>query len=193
MTTTNTTSTFTDLVKTADTLHRDTAWIVKYLARRAPADAKVWTAPASTIAEPIADFRKSSTAGLIRVSDLTIGAACGQGYLNGEKGPWSEMRDKIVAAFLGGEAPATPVRVRKAKTDAPVQDTKTETAPAAETPMKEVARPAKISGDYLVCECCGRRVSYEEGLVRLGGKRICGKCAKAKTAHVNVPNPDADL
>ena len=92
------------------------------------------------------------------------------------------MKDFVFATLLGGE-----VQVPKAKAE------RKQPKAAKAKPVKTAARPAKAStsGDYLVCECCGRKVPYEEGLVRLGGKRICGRCAKARTAKVNVPNPEA--
>lgn len=175
-------ATLSDLISRADTFDPSTAWLLKHLARQLPSDAKVLKTKAEVLTDPVPDFRKVP-GGLIKVGVLTIGNAHGNGYLNHLTGKWSEIKGQVMEALLSGEEP-----------DIRVKDTIAKKAPAKATTPKSIKTKtpkAEESDDYLVCECCGKRVSYEEGLVRVGGKRICSKCAHAKHGHVNKPIKNA--
>lgn len=171
------------LISNAASYDQHTAWLLNHLNRNLPEDAEVREAAAEVLADPIPEFRKQP-GGLVKIGEHVVGNARGAGYFDGKVGRWPEMKEEIFTALRGG-APA-PAKATK-KVVAPV---KAKTTKAVKAPSVKKTDNGD-SEDFLVCEDCGRHVSYEEGLVRIGGKRVCGKCCHARRAHVNVPNPDA--
>ena len=180
------TTSLLDLISRADTFDPSTAWLLKHLARNLPATASILKAKASVIADPIPEFRKAA-GGLVKIADHVVGNAHGNGYLDGRVERWPTLKATVFETLLGKDVMLPPVGKPLAKK--PAAKATTSKTIKTKAPAKKTSKD--MGEDYLVCECCGKRVSYEEGLVRVGGKRICGKCAHAKHGHVNKPIKDA--
>ena len=180
------TTSLLDLISRADTFDPSTAWLLKHLNRNLPATASILKANAEVIAEPIPEFRKVP-GGLVKIGEHIVGNAHGNGYLDGHVGRWPELKATVFETLLSKDVVLPPVGKPLAK-KAPAKATVSKTIKTKTSTKKPVK---DVGDDYLVCECCGKRVSYEEGLVRVGGKRICGKCAHAKHGHVNKPIKNA--
>ncbi len=190
------TTSLLDLIARADSFDPSTAWLLKHLGRNLPATASILKAKAEVLSDPIPEFRRAP-GGLVKVGDHVVGNAHGNGYLDGRVERWPTLKATVFETLLGKDVCLPPVGKPLAKKAPKAKVAKKADAPkavkAAARPATRKVRAAEAEGDdYLVCECCGRRVSYEEGLVRLGGKRICGKCAKAKHPRVSAASIAAD-
>lgn len=115
-----------NLIDNAAQYDTDTAWLLNYIGKRMNPSDETLNLESEVIAEPLADFRKK-TGGVLKIGENIVAAGSGKGYLNGEKGPWSEMR-KTIAATLGGTLKAVPFLMKKVVADA----TATETAAVAD-------------------------------------------------------------
>lgn len=176
------TTSLLDLIARADSFDPSTAWLLKHLNRNLPATASILKAKAEVIAEPIPEFRKVP-GGLVKIGEHIVGNAHGRGYLDGRVGRWPELKAEVFETLLDKDVTLPPVGKPLAKKSS----AKTLAKASTPKPIKTKVSAKTVGNDfddYLVCEECGKRVSYEEGLVRVGGKRICGKCAHKRHAHV---------
>ena len=123
-------ATLTDLIASTSTLSRDTAWLISQIAKMNPS-ADTLKLEAAVVSDPIPIFRKKAD-GLIKIGDAVIGAGSGKGYLDGEVGPWTEMKP-LIAAKLGGVAKVRGRRDAAKRESAPAPAAEVSTEPTADS------------------------------------------------------------
>ena len=113
------TTTLAELIEAED-LHRLTRWLMDTMKRMKPSK-KMLESEAIVMDKALPKFR-NAPGGVVKIGGVLIGNSAGNGYFNGQVGPWREIKHLIKSYLQNGKvedvvvsAVATPAKNRKAK------------------------------------------------------------------------------
>ena len=113
------TTTLAELIETED-LHSLTRWLMDAIKRMKPSK-KMLESEAVVMDKALPKFRNAS-GGVVKIGGVLIGNSAGNGYFNGQVGPWREIKHLIKSYLQNGKAEgvvvsavATPAKSHKAK------------------------------------------------------------------------------